>query len=109
MNAFLYISVFAFVSFRTILCQDWLNVSETELLKLRNEYKNNTFYGNSKSDILFLIDTSGSLSGSDFSEEKKFITNLLNEISVGMEATRVEVIPFGSTASIFIDQVSVPK
>lgn len=108
MNAFLYISVFAFVSFRTILCQDWLSVSETELLKLRNEYKNNTFYGNSKSDILFLIDTSGSLSGSDFSEEKKFITNLLNEISVGMEATRVEVIPFGSTASIFIDQVSVP-
>lgn len=105
MNAFLYIPVFAFMSFRITLCQDWLNVSETELLKLRNEHNS---YENSKSDILFLIDTSGSLSGSDFSEEKKFITNLLNEISVGMEATRVEVIPFGSTASIFIDQVSVP-
>ncbi|KAJ7352840.1 hypothetical protein OS493_033382, partial [Desmophyllum pertusum] len=30
--------------------------------------------------------------------------NLLNEISVGNQATRVEVIPFGLTASKFIDQ-----
>ena len=105
MIAFLYISVFLLGNSWTGLCQDWLNVSETELLKLRNEHNS---YNNSKSDILFLIDTSFSLSVSDFEEEKKFITNLLSVISVGMEATRVEVIPFGFSASIFIDQVSKP-
>lgn len=108
MNVFLFIAAFALANFGVVFSQDqdWLNISETELLKLRNEHNS---YDNQKSDLLFLIDTSGSLSGSDFTEEKKFITNLLNEISVGMEATRVEVIPFGSTASIFIDQVSTPE
>ena len=105
MIAFLYISVFLLGNSWTGLCQDWLKVSETQLLKLRNEHNS---YNHSKSDILFLIDTSYSLSDSDFVEEKKFITNLLNVISVGMEATRVEVIPFGFSASIFIDQVSKP-
>ena len=105
MIAFLYISVFLLGNSWTGLCQDWLKVSETQLLKLRNEHNS---YNHSKSDILFLIDTSYSLSDSDFVEEKKFITNLLNVISVGMEATRVEVIPFGFSASIFIDQVSNP-
>ena len=106
MSAFLYMAISFLASSRIVISQDWLNISETELLKLRNEHNS---YDNQKSDLLFLIDTSGSLSSSDFSEEKKFITNLLNVISVGMEATRVEVIPFGTSASIFIDQVSSPE
>ena len=105
-NVFLCIAFFLLLSFQFVSSQDWLSVSKTELKKLRNEFLT---FDNKKSDILFLVDTSGSLSGSEFSEEKTFVTNLLNLISVGTEATRVEVIPFGSTSSIFIDQVSAPS
>ena len=108
MAIFIGVAVLCLANFQIVFAQnqDWLNVSETQLKILRNEHNS---YENQKSDILFLIDTSGSLSVSDFSEEKKFIANLLNEISVGNEATRVEVIPFGKTASIFIDQISNPS
>lgn len=60
------------------------------------------------SDILFLLDTSGSLSQWDFNVEKKFVTNFLNMITVSIEAARVEVIPFGDKASRYIDGVSSP-
>ena len=112
MKVFLFLAVFCFAHFKIAFSQnqDWLDVSQTELKILRDNF---SVYGynedaNRKADLLFLIDTSGSLSGSEFNEEKKFITNLLNEISVGYEATRVEVIPFGSTASRFIQQISAP-
>lgn len=105
-NVFLCIAFFLLLSIQFVFSQDWLAVSKTELKMLRNQFLT---FDNKKSDILFLVDTSGSLSGSDYSEEKKFVTNLLNKISVGMEATRVEVIPFGSTVSSFIDYVSAPS
>ena len=105
-KVFLCFAVFFFGICQFVSSQDWLDVSKTELLKLRNQFLS---FENKKSDILFLIDTSGSLSGNDFNEEKKFVTNLLNEISVGMEATRVEVIPFGERATRFIDYVSIPS
>ena len=57
------------------------------------------------SDILFLLDTSGSLSQWDFNAEKKFVTNF----TVSIEAARVEVIPFGDKASRYIDGVSSPS
>ncbi|XP_074620011.1 sushi, von Willebrand factor type A, EGF and pentraxin domain-containing protein 1-like [Acropora palmata] len=103
MNAFLSFVLSLSAISRIVLSQsvDWLNVSEEELKKLRGEHLDQ------KSDIFFLIDASGSLSTHNFNEEKKFITNLLNEMSVANDATRVEVIPFGSTASIFINQISV--
>ena len=103
MNAFLSFVLSLSAISRIVLSQsvNWLDVSETELKKLRGQHLDQ------KSDIFFLIDASGSLSTHNFNEEKKFITNLLNEMSVANDATRVEVIPFGSTASIFIDQISV--
>ena len=104
-NVFLCIASLLLLSFQFVSSQDWLEVSKTELKRLRNEFLS---FDNRKSDLLFLLDTSGSLSRANFQEEKKFVGNLLNEISVGMEATRVEVIPFGSSASIFVDYVSVP-
>jgi len=64
---------------------------------------------NKISDILFLLDTSGSLNSSDFSTEKKFVINFLNTITVRMQAARVEVIPFGERASRYIDGVSNPS
>lgn len=102
---FLPIVVFILVNVQFITGQDWLDVSKEELLALRNQVRS---FNNSISDLVFLVDTSGSLSTSDYNEEVTFITNLLNEISVAMQATRVEVIPFGETASQFITQISSP-
>ena len=81
-----------------------LETAKIEFTKLINEVASS----NGKSDILFLLDTSGSLSNSDFDKEKQFVTNFLNMLSVNMGDTRVEVIPFGNTASRYIDQVSNP-
>ena len=64
---------------------------------------------NKISDILFLLDTTLSMSSSDFDTEKKFVINFLNAITVGMQAARVEVIPFGTRASLYIDGVSSPS
>ena len=100
---FLPIVVFMLVNVQFISGKSWLDVSKEELLKLRNEV-----LSSSVSDLVFLVDTSNSLSTSDYNEEITFITNLLNEISVSLTATRVEVIPFGSTASKFITQISSP-
>ena len=110
MKFFLFVAVFFLAHFKIAFSQnqDWLNVSQKELKILRESHSIYGSYENRKADILFLIDTSSSLSRSEFNEEKTFVTNLLNEISVGYEATRVEVIPFGSTASRFIQQISVP-
>lgn len=108
MKVFLAIAVLVLVKFQFVTAQDWLKISKAEILKLRNSLSK-TGFDNSKSDIVFLVDTSGSLWPNDFNEEKKFVMNLLNDISVGMQATRVEVIPFGSTASKFITQISDPQ
>ena len=106
MKVFLF-SVFLFLAnFRIATAQDWLRISKEELLILRNSINS---FESQKSDLLFLVDTSGSLYTSDFNEEKKFVMNLLNEMSVSIQANRVEVIPFGTTASKFIDQISNPK
>ena len=102
------IAVILLINFRFAKAQDWLQVSKEELLILRNSLSNSGFE-NSVADIVFLVDTSGSLWEDDYEEEKTFVTNLLNEISVSVQATRVEVIPFGSTASKFITQVSSPS
>lgn len=104
-RVFLPIAVFILVNVQFVTGQDWLQVSKEELLALRNEVLS---FDNSISDLVFLVDTSSSLSSSDYDEEITFVTNLINEISVDMQATRVEVIPFGSTASQFITQISDP-
>jgi uncharacterized protein YegL len=66
-------------------------------------------YANSKADIFFLMDNSGSLwSGGQngFRDEKTFITSLLSKIKIAKPATRVAVIRFGDHATIDINYVS---
>lgn len=108
MKVFLPIAIFLLVNFQFVTTQDWLQVSKDRLKELRDEVKGSHGFYQKESDLVFLVDTSGSLWTSDFNEEKKFVMNLLNEISVGNQATRVEVIPFGTSASKFITQISLP-
>ena len=92
------ISPFAFA-------QSDLERAKQEFTRLRDELT----IVNKISDILFLLDTSDSLDSFGFDTEKKFVINFLNTIPVGITAARVEVIPFGNTASLYIDGVSNPS
>ena len=102
--------VFAVVVFILIMglftfAQSNLERAKRELTRLRDELAD----ANKKSDILFLLDTSGSLSSNEFHTEKGFVMNFFNTITVSVDATRIEVIPFADTASRYIDGVSVPS
>ena len=103
MKVNLRIAVFFLISNQFVFSQGFLEKAKYEFQKLRNEY-----IANDKADILFLLDTSGSLFTTEFKAEKEFVMEFLRKIPVSMQATRVEVIPFGTTASLFISQVSSP-
>ena len=62
-------------------------------------------YNNSRSDIIFMLDLSGSVSDYGFQTEKKFVNSLLSEISVQPIATRVSVITFEQSAAKRIDYI----
>ena len=102
--------VFAVVVFILVMglftfAQTNLERAKRELKRLRDELAE----ANKKSDILFLLDTSGSLSSYEFQTEKRFVESFLNTITVSLHATRIEVIPFADTASRYIDGVSAPS
>ena len=90
------ISPFAFA-------QSYLRAKQ-EFINLREQLGTNKI-----SDILFLLDTSGSVSNYGFEAEKEFVINFLSAITVSFEEARVEVIPFSNTASLYIDGVSKPS
>ena len=87
---------------------NFLQRSVEELKQLRNEINVHASYDQGKADLIFLLDESSNLSPTDFQTEKRFVRNLLNNVHVGVDATRVEVIPFASRASIFINYISSP-
>ena len=72
-------------------------------------------HNNTMSDLIFLLDTSGSLWYYDYSsgtykngfdDEKAFVNSLLNQIRVSLPSTRVAVIMFGSDSTIEINYIS---
>ena len=86
--------------------------AQSELERAKQEFTTlrEALTGTNKiSDILFLLDTSGSVSSYGFRAEKDFVINFLNTITVSFEEARVAVIPFGNTASLYIDGVSNPS
>ena len=85
--------------------QSNLERAKRELKRLRDELAD----ANKESDILFLLDTSGSLSSYEFQSEKRFVESFLNTVTVSLHTTRIEVIPFANTASRYIDGVSAPS
>lgn len=64
-------------------------------------------YNNSQSDLIFLLDVSGSVSNYGFKTEKIFVDNLLNEFSVAPYSTRVVVITFGKVVKTDINYIDV--
>lgn len=81
-------------------------------LELENFQRN---HNDSISDLIFLLDTSGSLwyydyasrtSKIGFDDEKVFVNSLLSHIRVSVPATRVSVVLFGTDATLDINYVS---
>lgn len=64
-------------------------------------------YNNSQSDIIFLMDVSGSVSNYGFTSEKMFVENMLNEFSVAPYSTRVAVITFGAQVKTDINYIDI--
>lgn len=64
-------------------------------------------YNNSKSDLIFLLDTSGSVRPWGFNTEKIFVDSLLNEFSVAPYSTRVSVITFGTEVKTDINYIDI--
>ena len=103
-----YFLVLLLAAFSAIQIQgNFLQRSVYELKRLRDEI-NPAGYDQGKADLIFLLDQSSNLSPNDFLDEKKFVIKLLNSMHVGRDATRIEVIPFASRASRFIDYMSAP-
>lgn len=68
-------------------------------------------HNDTQSDIIFLLDTSGSLRfwGQDgFTDEKVFVNSLLSHIRVSMPSTRVSIVTFGTDSTVDINYIS-PK
>ena len=96
------IAVFLLAMCPFTFAQGDLKSAKAEFTRLQNELTG----ANMKSDILFLLDSSGSVHANFFTAEKIFVTSFLNSITVSYRAARVEVIPFGTFASRYIDGVS---
>ncbi|XP_065668355.1 sushi, von Willebrand factor type A, EGF and pentraxin domain-containing protein 1 isoform X2 [Hydra vulgaris] len=62
-------------------------------------------YNNSKADIIFLIDVSGSISDDGFNTEREFVSSLLSKISVQPSAARIAVVTFGRDINKDIDYI----
>lgn len=86
---------------------------QQELLTFQRSHS----YNDTKSDLIFLVDTSGSLMHyvyqngryyvkNGFDDEKVFVNSLLNYIRISLPATRVSVILFSTKAHIDINYIS---
>ena len=73
--------------------------------KVLNDFKQK--YNNSQSDLMFLMDVSGSVSNYGFQSEKIFVENLLNEFSVAPYSTRLAVITFGQEVKTDINYIDI--
>ena len=51
-------------------------------------------------DLIFVLDSSGSVGSSNFQNVKNFAANLVRQLEIGPDNTRVGLIRFGSSASV---------
>ena len=54
-------------------------------------------------DLVILMDSSGSIGQSDFEKEKKFVYDLVSNLDVGFNETRIGIMTFSDTTEIITD------
>ena len=95
---------FVLVAIAAIFCGAKGGLLDDEA-KILTDFKQK--YNNSQSDIIFLMDVSGSVSNYGFTSEKMFVENMLNEFSVAPYSTRVAVITFGAQVKTDINYIDI--
>ncbi|CAH1240011.1 SVEP1 [Branchiostoma lanceolatum] len=74
---------------------------------LQNQVKK---YQDSRADIVFLLDNSGSVGRYNFEEvEIAFVENLLSQLTISPQASRVAIVSFDDVARTHIDYIKYPK
>ena len=99
-NCFIFVALASFLCGTTV--EAGLFDNEARIL---SDFKQR--YNNSQSDIIFLLDVSGSVSNYGFSSEKIFVENLLNEFSLAPYSTRVAVITFGQNVKTELNYIDI--
>lgn len=99
------IAIFLLAMCQFIFALRGLNGAKEEFKRLQAELAS----PGKKGDVLFLIDTSSNLSSFNLSIVKRFVRAFLSNLTVRLNTTRVELIPFGTSASRFYDGVSNPS
>lgn len=51
-------------------------------------------------DLIFVLDSSGSVGASNFQNVRDFVANLVGQLEIGPDSTRVGLINFGSSATV---------
>ena len=64
-------------------------------------------YNNSQSDLIYLLDVSGSVSDYGFQSEKVFVESMLNEFSLAPYSTRSAVITFGKVVKTDLNYIDI--
>ncbi|KAL9973669.1 hypothetical protein ACROYT_G020152 [Oculina patagonica] len=97
---------FVLVAFAVFFCGAKVNAGLLDdQARVLTDFKSQ--YNNSQSDIIFLMDVSGSVSDYGFASEKIFVDNLLNEFSMAPYSTRVAVITFGAEVQTNINYIDI--
>ena len=99
-----WLSVFFALLFTSYTRSNYWDDSNRQIL---DDFKKN--FKNSKSDIIFFLDVSGSVHRYGFKQEKLFVRNLLAEFNIAYYATRVVIITFGSRIKTDINYLEVTK
>lgn len=53
-------------------------------------------------DIAFMMDASGSLYGDNYSKEKKFVKQVIDNLNIGRGQTRVSVMTYSKNANVYV-------
>ncbi|XP_013778527.1 sushi, von Willebrand factor type A, EGF and pentraxin domain-containing protein 1-like [Limulus polyphemus] len=61
------------------------------------------------SDIVFLLDRSGSVGAANFEIEKGFVESFLTHIVIDVNASRLAIISYSNTAERHLDYIKEPK
>ncbi|XP_038057864.1 sushi, von Willebrand factor type A, EGF and pentraxin domain-containing protein 1-like isoform X2 [Patiria miniata] len=63
-------------------------------------------YPHGKSELVFLLDRSGSIGADDFGVQLFFVESLMTEFSIGPDATRVAIVSYSDDVTRHIDYIS---
>ncbi|XP_078615554.1 sushi, von Willebrand factor type A, EGF and pentraxin domain-containing protein 1-like isoform X2 [Branchiostoma floridae x Branchiostoma japonicum] len=88
----------------------FLHVSARNLAQVASTFQNQlNKYQDSRADIVFLLDSSGSVGEQNFQTEITFVENFLSQLTISPQASRVAVVSFDDVARTHIDYIKYPK